>query len=105
MKELHKTLDMLMKQSDIDDMIIKSWQTEKTVYPFSMENRIMAYLLSSGTITYEQYLQLSHAYCQRNQYLDLFDMASRTFGETWGEQHILSLFPEFQKIQVSQIIR
>ena len=27
----------------------------------------------------------------------LFDMAPRTFGEIWGENHVLQLFPEFVK--------
>ena len=43
------------------------------------------------------------AYCQRNQYLALFDMAPRPFGETWGEKHILSLFPQFQKATKERI--
>lgn len=104
MKELRKTLDMLLKQSGNAEHLIETLENEKMIFPFSIEGRIMAYLLSCGTITYEQYLQLNKSYCQRNQYLGLFDMAPRTFGETWGEQHILSLFPEFQKATKEQIL-
>lgn len=57
----------------------------------------MAYLLAIQAINYEKFSELHDEYVKRNQYLDLFDMAPRTFGETWGEKHILKLFPEFVK--------
>ena len=61
----------------------------------------MAYLLSVGKISYQDYLELSREFCKRdqeqNRYLMLFEMAPRTFGQTWGEQHISGLLPEFIK--------
>lgn len=95
MKELRRQLDLLLKQAGGDKSIIEIG--EKPVFPFSAEGRMMAYLLATNTITYEQYLELNREYAKRNRYLYLFDMAPRTFGETWGEKHILSLFPEFVK--------
>lgn len=35
-------------------------------------------------------------YLQRNRYLHLFELAPRTFGETWGQNHLMELVPEFQ---------
>lgn len=59
----------------------------------------MAYLMSIGKMSYDDYLELSREFCERNKqdnpYIDLFDMAPRTFGQTWGEQHINKLFPQF----------
>lgn len=97
MKELQHQLNLLLQKSGCDSNTLKMITEEKSIFPFSVESRIMAYLLSSNTISYHQYLQLSREYMHRNQYLDLFEMAPRTFGETWGETHILSLFPEFIK--------
>jgi len=97
MRELHNQLDKLLKKSGVDMKIIEAMKSEKAVFPFSIEGRILAYLLATKTITYEKYTLLHNEYTKRNQYLDLFDMAPRTFGETWGEKHILSLFPEFVK--------
>lgn len=97
MKELRQTLDLLIKQSGVNCEIKQSFDDEKNIFPFSAEGRTMAYLLDNGTITYAQYLELNRNYAERNKYLDLFEMAPRTFGETWGEQHILSLFPQFIK--------
>ena len=97
MKELRNELDMLLNQSGGDKNTIAVIKSEKAVFPFSTEGRILAYLLATQTIDYEKYMELHNEYAKRNQYLDLFDMAPRTFGETWGEKHILGLFPEFVK--------
>lgn len=97
MKELRNQLDMLLDQSGGDKKIIETIKSEKAVFPFSAEGRTLAYLLATKTITYEKYEELLDDYAERNQYLDLFDMTPRTFGETWGEKHILGLFPEFVK--------
>ena len=90
-------MDLLLKQSGGDKKTIEVIKNEKAVFPFSTEGRMLAYLLSTQTIDYEKYMELRNEYAKRNQYLDLFDMAPRTFGETWGEKHILGLFPEFKK--------
>ena len=79
MRELRKQLDELLKQSGGNKNVIEMIKKEKAIFPFSTEGRILAYLL-----------ELQDAYAKRNQYLDLFEMAPRTFGETWGEKHIHS---------------
>lgn len=97
MKELQKQLDMLIRKSGADMQVIEMIRNEPSVFPFSTEGKLMAYLLAGRIITYEEYLNLNREYNRRNQYLYLFDMAPRTFGEIWGENHILQLFPEFVK--------
>lgn len=101
MKELRKRLDYLLKNSSGDDEVIEAIKQEPTIAPFSTEAHLLAYLLSIGEITYEEYIGLNHEfyerYQQENQYLELFEMAPRTFGQTWGEQHIRKLFPQFLK--------
>lgn len=97
MKELRNQLDLLLKQSGGDKNTIEGIKNEKAVFPFSTEGKMLAYLLATQTIDYEKYTELQNEYAKRNQYLDLFDMAPRTFGETWGENHILEIFPEFVK--------
>jgi len=103
-KELKKQIESILRQSGTDWHIIEEITNQKAVFPFSKEERIIAYLLSSGIITYEQYVEIDHSYVERNRYLDLFEMAPRTFGETWGEKHILSLFPEFVKATKENIL-
>ena len=81
-----------------------SIKQEKILYPFSVESRLLTYLLSIGEITYDRYTQLCKEYCARNKYLDLFDMAPRTYGQTWGEEHIRSLFPQFIKATKENVL-
>ena len=104
MKELTAELNNLIKNTKGDSEIIKSIEHEKMLYPFSVESRLLAYFLSIGEITYNQYTQLCTEYCSRNKYLDLFDMAPRTFGQTWGEEHIHSLFPQFIKATKENVL-
>ena len=82
MRELHNQLDLLLKQSGGDKKTFEVMKGERDVFPFSIEGRILAYLLDTKTITFEQYMQLHNEYARRNQYLYLFEMAPRTFGET-----------------------
>lgn len=97
MKELTTELNNLLKNTSGDPEIIRAIKSEKALFPFSVETRLLAYFLAIGEITYDKYSQLNAEYCKRNKYLELFDMAPRTYGQTWGEQHIRSLFPEFIK--------
>ncbi len=100
MKELQKRLNHLLENSS-DTLTIQKIMQKESIAPFSTANRLMAYLLAMGEITYDDYIKMSDDFCERNQqynqYLYLFDMAPRTFGQTWGEQHIRDLFPQFQK--------
>lgn len=101
MKELRKQIDALLSDLSNKDAIIEEIQHESSLPPFSTENRLLAYLLSVGKLSYDEYSRIGKEFSERNtqnnQYISLFDMAPRTFGQTWGEQHIRELFPEFIK--------
>lgn len=101
MKELKNRIDFLIQNSNGDKRIIEAIKNDKSVAPFSTENKLLAYFLSLGELSFDSYSKLYQEYYERsqksNQYLYLFDMAPRTFGQTWGEQHIKKLFPEFVK--------
>ena len=101
MKELEIKLNNLLRESGGDEEIIRAIQNEESVAPFHTVNRLMAYLLAMGVITYADYEKLSDEYMKRhqqqNQYLYLFDMAPRTFGQTWGETYINNMFPQLKK--------
>lgn len=101
MKELENKLNELLKKSNSDLKTISAIRNKESVAPFNTVNRMMAYLLALGKISYADYEELSKDYIKRyqqqNQYLYLFDMAPRTFGQTWGETYINKLFPELQK--------
>lgn len=97
MKELNIVINKLLQNTNGDEKVIKSIKEKKALFPFSTECNLLTYFLSLGELSYEEFLNLSTSYSQRNKYLDLYDMAPRTYGQTWGEQHIRNLFPEFIK--------
>lgn len=101
MKELERKLNDLLLKSGEDKMTIESLQKDESIAPFSKVNRMMAYLLAMGKMTYKDYEDLydefTMRYQQQNQYLYLYDMSPRVFGQTWGETHINQLFPQLRK--------
>ncbi len=97
MKELQEQIDYYFKQTKQNPNIIESLYQEDSIFPFSPEGRALAYLLANRIISYEKYNELISEYSKRNKYLELFEIAPRTFGETWGETHIRTLFPQFLK--------
>lgn len=97
MEELNKELESLLEKAGDDSHILQMIEREKICYPFSRQSHLMAYLLGKGIITNDDYNRMYQEYAKRNQYLVLYDMAPRTFGQTWGEDHVQRLFPDFQR--------
>lgn len=65
------------------------------VYPFNKFEYIISHLIAKDLISLDEYVEMRSAYIQRNRYLHLFELAPRTFGETWGQNHLMELVPEF----------
>lgn len=61
MKELRKKLDYLLKTANGDETIIETIFNENSTFPFTVEQNLMAYLLSIDRISYNDYLAL--VYC------------------------------------------
>ena len=97
MKELKKEIEKLLQKTKGDMDTIKEIKSGKALFPFSLESNLLAYFMSIGELSYEEFFTLATSYSQRNKYLELYDMAPRTYGQTWGEQHIRTLFPQFIK--------
>ena len=65
------------------------------VFPFNKFEYTISHLIAKEIITLDDYLDMRTEYLQRNKYLHLYELAPRTFGETWGQQHLMELVPEF----------
>lgn len=109
MKELREKIEYLLQNSDGDKAVVESIKNGSSAEPFGTESIMMAYLLSIGKISFEDYLAMQNEFNDRvrksNPYLYLFDMASRTFGQTWGEQYIMQLFPQFIKATKQNLLQ
>lgn len=66
------------------------------VYPFNKFEYTISHLIAKNVISLDEYLDMRAEYLDRNRYLHLFELAPRTFGETWGQTHLMELVPEFK---------
>lgn len=67
-----------------------------SVYPFNKFEYTISFLMAIGVLSFDDYQKIRAEYIQRNKYLPLFELAPRTFGETWGQKHLMDLVPEFE---------
>lgn len=67
----------------------------KSVYPFNKFEYIISHLLADDVLTLDRYLDIRNDYLERNRYLHLFELAPRTFGETWGQNYLRDYIPDF----------
>ena len=68
-----------------------------SVFPFSEYEYILTFLVNHRVITFGDYEELRDNYVSANRYLDLFGLAPRIFGGTWGEEHVKDLDHRFRK--------
>ena len=68
-----------------------------SVFPFSEYEYILTFLVDHRVITFGDYEELRDNYVSSNRYLDLFGLAPRIFGGTWGEEHVKDLDHRFRK--------
>lgn len=99
METLIKELEMYKRAlSSEEKLLLSDSVLDKlyAVYPFNKFEYTISHLIAKNIITLDGYLEMRAEYLQRNKYLYLFELAPRTFGETWGQRHLMELVPEFQ---------
>ena len=92
LEKYKKSLSPLEKSQLSDAVLDKLY----AVYPFNKFEYTISHLIAKNIITLNVYLDIRAEYLQRNRYLHLFELAPRTFGETWGQNHLMELVPEFK---------
>lgn len=81
------------EKSQLSDAVLDKLYS---VYPFNKFEYTISHLIAKKMITLDEYLDMRAEYLQRSKYLHLFELAPRTFGETWGQTHLMELVPEFK---------
>jgi hypothetical protein len=99
MDKLTEQLEELIERLDNAENFREELEELKSVFPFSRYEYIISSLLARGKVTFEEYLAIRDEYIDRNLYLYLFEMAPRTFGDTWGLSHLCSFQPDFKRPQ------
>ena len=95
MKELNKQIADLLEMAALSAEEKERLYSEKVLFPFSKESSILTYLASIGVLDFRQYRKMVEDYSKRNRYISLYELAPRTFGQSWGEKYVLGLVPEF----------
>lgn len=98
-KELKKQIAIMNKKMgnkyNLSDEILDSLYS---IYPFNKFEYIISHLISTNTITLQQYFDIRNSYLERNKYLYVFEItAPRTFGETWAQRHLNEIVPELKR--------
>ena len=98
MEELNSLLNTYRKKLSsknyLSDLELENLHS---VYPFNRFEYVMSHLLADNLLTLDAYKQIRFEYMERNKYLHLFELAPRTFGETWGQWHISELVQELER--------
>ena len=97
METLTEQLNVLIDRLENSDNFREELEELKSVFPFSRYEYIISTLLARDTITFDEYLTVRDEYIDRNLYLYLFEMAPRTFGDTWGLSHLCSFQPDLKR--------
>ena len=97
--ELRERIERLAFSLDIRDQELLQARLGAliSVYPFNEFEYCLTFLLDRGIVSFGVYESLRECYVSSNSHLGLFELAPRTFGETWGHQHIMDLDIRFKK--------
>ncbi|MGN1213375.1 MAG: hypothetical protein ACI4TR_00615 [Bacteroidaceae bacterium] len=91
--EDYKQLLSSTEKAQLSDAVLDKLYS---VYPFNKFEYTISHLIAKGIVSLDDYLEMRAEYLQRNKYLHLFELSPRTFGETWGQNHLMELVPEFK---------
>lgn len=97
MEKLTGQLEELIERLDNSENFREELEDLKSVFPFSRYEYIISALLARDKISFDDYVAIRDEYIDRNLYLYLFEMAPRTFGDTWGLSHLCSFQPDFKR--------
>ena len=81
----------------LNDKILESLHL---AYPFNKYGYTLNELLANNIIDYKKHTEIMKSYLKRNANLYLYDIAPRTFGQTWGEEYLRKIIPELKKASI-----
>lgn len=95
--ELKNELERISNNLDESDRELLNARLEGliSVFPFNEYEFMLMFFKDRNVITFEEYEDLRETYVSENRYLSLFELAPRTFGQTWAEEHIKDIDERF----------
>lgn len=78
--------------------MLETIERDEPIYPFNEYEHMICYLIHTGHMSYEQYLQIRDEYISLNPNLQTFEIsAPRQFGENFAQNYIMEKSPAIQK--------
>ena len=98
-EELREYLDRLILSVEDEDRSLLRARLNGlvSVFPFNEYEYIITFLVDRGILSFSEYESLRENYVSSNRFLELFELAPRSFGQIWGEKHLMDLDSGFQK--------
>lgn len=103
LQELKKLLMNYENQltPELKDKLNEKLKLSVEAYPFNEYEFRLNYFQEHKIISFSQYEQIRQKYILSNNYLELYGLAPRVFGQIWGETHISELDNRFSKASKS----
>ncbi len=97
--ELKEHINQLIKSLESNDKRYLEGRLKElvSVFPFNEYEYILIYLRDKKLLTFQDYELLRKRYVNTNQYLGLYEISPRVFGQVWGEQHLMEVGDKFKK--------
>ncbi len=99
MNILNDKINELLQQLPASDakLLREEANKYKDMYPFNSTEYLINGLMEARVLSPADYQTMRTEYCARNRHIDLFSYAPRSFGETWGQPHLLANVPGMQQ--------
>ena len=69
-----------------------------SVFPFNEYEYTTAFLVDRNVISFSEYEAHREKFVSSSRYFDLFSLAPRSFGQGWGEKHLINFDDGFQRV-------
>jgi len=97
--ELRRYLEQLSSSLSREDKLLLEARLEGliSIFPFSEYEYIISFLIDRNVLSFVEYEKLRDRYVSSNQYLELYNLSPRVFGQIWGEKHLKDLDSRFHQ--------
>ena len=94
MEFLNKKNEQLPSDKRMSAEVLKSIRFAR---PFNKHEFYVSHLIANGVLSLDEYKKIRKEYLTRHPNLYLFEMTSKVFGQSFGEDHILNIVKGMEK--------
>ena len=92
-----RVLEAFVGDSKTRDRILSIVNEDISAFPFNKHELLISYLINSGGLDFDQYLEIRQEYHKRNPYLHVFEESPAIYGSGFVYAHLMGLCPSLQR--------